>query len=310
LPEGEYLIALDDGVNHELPWPVLAFASTKELVQQRMVVLMPDHDALGGYEYKFKYVQQAIHNYPWGKKQAKIFWRGTANGHDALNIDIYQHPRLNFMKFLSANQDLDFVDAGFTGYANWFSHYPPYASSITEVKQKFPPKNMVTVMQSIQNKYLLDIDGNSCSYSRMAWILYSNSLLMKHSSNKVQWYYDQLQPNVHYLPISSDFSNLSQQFAWAESHQVEVITITANAHNLASAVFNKEAVLQATITAFEQYNQVTAPFKGTGFDKNIMQQRMLKELNAWTPELSKTYLAAVGLTGNEGIRPNIIVEKL
>lgn len=308
LPAGEFMIILEDGVERVLPWHVLSFASSKELVRQQKVILMPDYEALNGYDRTFKLINQGIRDYPWEKKQAKIFWRGTANGYDDLNVNIYQHPRLKFMKFISDNKHLDFVDAGFTSYAKWFSHHQPYSTQIIEVKEKFPLQPIVPMKSSLKNKYLLDVDGNSCSYSRMAWILYSNSLLMKHTSNKVQWYYDRLQPYVHYLPINEDFSNLPQQFRWAESHQTKVIAMTKNAHQLATELFNKKAIMLSTIEAFKRYNQRTDSIKERGFDAAAMQLEMIKKMNEWTPQASKQYLLASGLRGNKGIRPNITIQ--
>lgn len=90
----------------------------------------------------------------------------------------------------------------------------------------------------------------------MAWILYSGSLLMKQQSDKIQWYYDKLQPYVNYIPVSADFSNLQQQFEWAQTHQEQVQIIARQGRQLAQEVFTKENILNALEEAFNEYHKL------------------------------------------------------
>lgn len=41
----------------------------------------------------------------------------------------------------------------------------------------------------LKYKYLLSIDGWSAVWERIAWIMFSNSLLLKHETGKVQWFH-------------------------------------------------------------------------------------------------------------------------
>lgn len=38
-------------------------------------------------------------------------------------------------------------------------------------------------------KYLISLDGTQAAWGRVAWILFSNSLLIKDDSTKEQWFY-------------------------------------------------------------------------------------------------------------------------
>jgi len=53
-------------------------------------------------------------------------------------------------------------------------------------------------------KYIINVDGNTCSWDRIPWILNSNSLCLKKKSNNVCWYYDFMLKNEHYVEFDDD----------------------------------------------------------------------------------------------------------
>lgn len=57
-------------------------------------------------------------------------------------------------------------------------------------------------------KYLIDVDGLKVSPLRVPWKLYTNCVLLKQESNKIQWFYYKLLPKYYYFPIKKDLSNL------------------------------------------------------------------------------------------------------
>lgn len=252
IPDGYYFIATVDGVHKEYSWPLLSFASDADLVAKKKVILIPDFEAHKGYTTLFNTIDYAINKYPWPQKKPYIFWRGSPTG-DEFSKDPFATPRLMFMKIIS-NGSYEYVNAGFTGYFSGGKHQKklyPYLKKLFHLAEPVNPSS------SLAYKYLLDIDGHSCSYSRMAWILTSNSLLFKVESNKVQWYYSQLLPYTHYVPIKQDFSDLSTQYEWAEANQDKVQVIIKNARYLADKLFNQEAIDLATRKAFVDYYELT-----------------------------------------------------
>ncbi|MCA9749609.1 MAG: hypothetical protein KC414_10940, partial [Romboutsia sp.] len=186
IPEGHYLLVLRDALPHPYEVPVLAFASHKKYLESKDVILIPDTFALNDYQRLFRSIGKARLKFPWYKKEAKVFIRGSATGAGIANNDINGFPRLRFMNYV---KDIDIVDAAFTDYTRQYNQdFLQKLSTLHPLKPYTKPHN------SLQYKYLIDIDGNTCSYSRMAWILYSNSLLLKHTSDQVQWYYHMLKP--------------------------------------------------------------------------------------------------------------------
>lgn len=249
IPNGYYAFSMEDGVHTEYSWPLLAFASNTELVTNKNVVLIPDFEAMQGYQNIYKKLDLIKNKYSWQKKIASIFWRGNASGAEAGPAE-YKFPRLQFLQ--TASRYPNIIDAKFT-------KYPKQTSSELQayLNKYFPINHTTEIEEALKYRYLFDVDGYSCSYSRMAWILYSDSLLFKHKSTKQQWYYSLLQPFVHYIPIKEDFSDLEQQYLWAENNKDQAQQIVHNAQILAKQVFSEQAIEQATIQALMDYHALT-----------------------------------------------------
>ena len=56
----------------------------------------------------------------------------------------------------------------------------------------------------LDNKFLISVDGNGATWSRVVKALISNSVLLKYDSPRTQFYYDSLVPWLHYIPITTD----------------------------------------------------------------------------------------------------------
>ena len=100
----------------------------------------------------------------------------------------------------------------------WAQHHPNVATcSISrvvqipyhEIKSAYPDCDMfinnedMSVAQQHQYKFLISVDGNTCAWDRLPWILNSKSICLKHESENIEWYYPLLQPGVHYIPFEN-----------------------------------------------------------------------------------------------------------
>jgi hypothetical protein len=63
----------------------------------------------------------------------------------------------------------------------------------------------------IQARGIIDIDGNANSWDGLFWKLLSNSVVLKVESNNSQWYYSQLKPWHHFVPVKADLSDLVEK---------------------------------------------------------------------------------------------------
>jgi hypothetical protein len=123
-------------------------------------------------------------------------------------------------------------------------------------------------------KYILDIDGNSNAWDGLRWKLYSGSVVLKHIGVYEQWYYKELRPFVHYVPVKNDFSDLVAMVEWCRANQSECLRISRNAR-----AFVKERLNYSTVVG-EFRERMVNYFKNARYQKKDMPPglEMLPEL--------------------------------
>lgn len=77
----------------------------------------------------------------------------------------------------------------------------PLLCEVVASKLKFSPKASLEDMA--ENRYVMDVDGNAYS-ARFRAHLHSNQVPLKSTIYK-EWYYDRIQPWVHYVPVRIDY---------------------------------------------------------------------------------------------------------
>lgn len=65
---------------------------------------------------------------------------------------------------------------------------------------------ILNIQQQLMYKYLVNIDGYSCSWDRIYWQLYSNSLVFYYNRNKeiVELHHELLKENEHYVAVCAE----------------------------------------------------------------------------------------------------------
>jgi hypothetical protein len=79
-------------------------------------------------------------------------------------------------------------------------------------------KNYLSQEDQLLYKYLPVVDGVTVTYPGLLWRLASNSVTFKQESPEIQWFYDLLKPNIHYVPIARDMSDLVKKIDYAVMH--------------------------------------------------------------------------------------------
>ena len=185
------------------PYPVISWSRHKG---DSSVVLIPDQYYIiqNGYFQLLLQIKKA--DRPWTSKQNKVFWRGGKNGS---HYSIYDPTCSKTQRELAMDISLRYpaqMDISFTGSVN----KPEY----------------------LQYKYLLDVDGHVNAWDGLFWKLGSNSVVFKIESHWEEWYYDQLVPWIHYIPVLGDSSDLYEKYLWAEKNEIKVLKIIRNANEL------------------------------------------------------------------------------
>ena len=245
----DFILSLGDCIDsNPNPCPIFAF-SEKGCVEN--AILIPDSTALDPVDrhYITKEILQANRKSKWNDKIDQVFWRGTMNGlrpspEEILSKHFIKYPRFFLVQLSKINPD--FVNAKFVDKSinNWGGFI---ISKFNTLVSSVHPRDHVNY------RYLIDIDGVSCCFSRTYWILLSNSLLVKQVTENKQWYYKGLKPYFHFVPVQENLSDLFERIQWCKEHDLVIQTIAQNGTEFASSYLTYEMSMQYLGKLFSEY---------------------------------------------------------
>lgn len=90
-------------------------------------------------------------------------------------------------------------------------------------------KPKVSIGEHLNYKFILSLEGNDVA-TNLKWIMSSNSLAVAPYMRMESWYMEGLlQPDVHYVSVNEDYSNLSSQLQFYIDHPEAAREILRNA---------------------------------------------------------------------------------
>ena len=110
--------------------------------------------------------------------------------------------------------------------------------------------NYMSLQDLIQYKYLIDIGGNGYS-GRLKFLLFSKRPLLFVERNYIEYFQNDLQPWVHYIPVKNDLTDLISQVKWMENNYDEALKIAQNAYNYATGNFTEEKINERIYTVYK-----------------------------------------------------------
>jgi len=218
LPDVDFVLSLEDGFPQDLNAPLLVYAKA---ASASSLILMPDFKALTGYPWLRQQMEEGNRKYSWEDKTAKAFWRGSTTGGWLTLLNWDQIARTKLVLLSLSHPDK--IDARLNHVVQCDPEIPAL------IQGKGMMGKTVEQMDHLKYKYLVDVDGNSCSFERYFWTLLSNSLALKQITPNIQWYYGALKPYEHFVPVKEDLSDLLEKFEWATTHDAESKQIAENA---------------------------------------------------------------------------------
>jgi hypothetical protein len=203
-------------------------------------------------------VQEAAKKNPWENKIEKLYWRGGTSGNATLPYTIENFSRLPRLSLVILSKLYpDIIDAKFTYYMQNSFDQDKNHDLRTILKILFGEKfAKISEANHLPYKYLISIDGNSCTGTRIPWIMYSNSVLIKQESNKIEWFYSALKPYVNYVPVNTDLTNIFSQFEWIKNHDQEVKQIAINAHNFVARDLMPKQIEAHMVLILNEYHKI------------------------------------------------------
>lgn len=138
-------------------------------------------------------------------KDQRLFWIGNANTHPTRKL---------LLEIAKTNPDIQAIDSGI------------WHGSTGEMKQ--PANAFISLPDHCNYKHLIDLQG--FGYSGRAKILFhSNRPVFYQDRPWHEYWFFQMAPFVHYIPIKEDLSDLIEKIEWAKQHPKECNTIASNA---------------------------------------------------------------------------------
>lgn len=250
MPNVDFCLCLHDATGDYSNYlaPVFSFCSK---LTDKNIILIPDTGCL--YNAKnnvlVEQVKAGTLQYPWHVKQQMAFWRGSTTG-GIYTIDNYkQMPRAKLVR--TSRKFPQALDAKFNNIVQMGDN---------KVEAKLIELNYVSsglpVVEHLKYKYQILIDGNSASWERAYWQLFSNSVILKQESEWTQWYYCKLKPYNHYIPFRHDVEDLPEKINWAIDHDERVQEIIKNANQVAQECLNYSDMLLYLYVAIVNYSKL------------------------------------------------------
>ena len=150
---------------------------------------------------KFRHFHMPADKFRFADKHPAVVWRGYLN-----------NPIRT--RFLEAARDLPFCDVG-----------TPKRTAAAEYRKPY-----LTINQQRRYRYIISLEGNDVA-TNLKWIMSSNSVCLMPPPTYETWFAEgQLEPDVHYVPLAPDFSDLAERVHHLEKHPAEAQRIVASAN--------------------------------------------------------------------------------
>lgn len=229
IKEADFLMGLSDLFKPQVPQklsvPIFVFAKDMSDSFEQQSVPVPDWMNIVQSPFIRKEIQEGIKKWPWAAKKPLLFWRGgsiaSTNFRERLVELSKQYPNL--------------IDAKFS---------------------RTPGVPFVTRADHLQYQYLISIDGIRATWTRLVWHLQSNSLVFKHDSHQIQWFYSALKPYVHYVPVQDDEDSLLKNLKWASENPQAVQAIIQQAQAFAEDHLSLEDMCHYYIGLLVEYQKM------------------------------------------------------
>ena len=236
---GRDLITVHEGLPCLPPdTPLLPIFIMSKCAHDKGLILFPDWFALDdGYEPAKSQILQGNKKCSWESKLPLLLFRGADSGvWDRLNWRSFPRPKLVALSLKYPH----LIDAKFSTLLDYPDDLTPEIRET--IKNEGMMGNFVPMVDHPRYKYVMDVDGHCAAAPRLPLLLHSNSVLFKNMTSSRLWFYPQMKPYVHFVPVKEDLSDLIALLKWARFHDEECKKISQNARELAAEVLSHEAV--------------------------------------------------------------------
>jgi hypothetical protein len=186
--------------------------------------------------------QLVVADIPFEQKKNEIVWRGASTGYGfGNNIPFRPVSRQTLVEKYANDHSLrNHINIGLVkAPTDWIQYERPRLS----------------IKELLQYKYILSVEGHDVA-TNLKWILKSNSLLFMHKPCIESWIMEEfLIPNVHYIQVRDDFSDLAQKMEWCNHHPAECKRMISNANRYIDLFLDEKTELRIQKKVLQTYCQ-------------------------------------------------------
>jgi len=203
-------------------------------------LLIPDFEYLQSHGYREYERVLKKRARTWSHRKPLAIWRGVTTGMPN-GPDWRSLPRVQLCELGALRPNL--FDVGITGVVQ--------LEQACDVERELRSKKLMRPYMKRDHwgyfKYHIDIDGNSNAWSGLFTKLMTGSPVLKVASpgGFRQWYYDQLQPFVNYVPVQSDMSDLLEKLLWLHANDDKAHAIGMAGRKLATSLIYESELEKA-----------------------------------------------------------------
>ena len=244
-------------------------------------VLLPDIDFL-----QHDFYQGAEHEdtVPFGLKRAKAIFVGSTTGRPINHrvIDMLELPRLRSAMFFRDRVRVDFRLPNIVMCET--------AEVAERLKQMGFGVGHCSWQEQLNNRFLISMDGNGATCSRIALALKSNSVLLKYNSVNQLFYFPLLRPWLHYVPIGCD-QEVEQVLAMSDREPDLFLMIAEGSHSFYSEFLVRPQIERYCYHLLKRYFSLTASarlgdalHRFPGVNRGSLNFECLPRTRGWTSD--------------------------
>ena len=114
-------------------------------------------------------------------------------------------------------------------------------------------KGFMSIAEQLQYKCILSIEGFDVA-SNLKWIMSSNSLCFMKKPIYETWFMEgQLIPNIHYVQLEDDFSDIEEKVTYYLQHPAKALEITSQANDYCEQFKNRKRETLISLLVMKQY---------------------------------------------------------
>ncbi|KOC67192.1 KDEL motif-containing protein 1 [Habropoda laboriosa] len=237
LPDIEFFVNLGD-------WPLVPKGGkiypifswcgsydTKDIVMPTYDITVSSLEAMGRVMLDILSVQGNTDTL-WEEKIEKVFWRGRDSCRERLDlIDI-------------SRKYPDLFNVSITNFFFFENETDKYG----------PGQSHISFFNFFKYKYQLNIDGSVAAY-RFPYLLAGDAMVLKQESKYYEFFYNDLVPGKHYVPVKNDLSDLVEKIIWAKENDKEALQIAKSARQFARDNLLPHDVLCYHVALFHEWSK-------------------------------------------------------